>query len=124
MLSLCLKDYDIENELIFFSSRYMPKLQDLMSYDQPEFMVHIKGPKEYFLTDDGIFSQIGLVPGYAEGEKGVTMEYDNAKAIYRDKTKHLDQGSATIPVSDASQNKDVESLHVIPDPGRHSPHDC
>ena len=114
VLSLCLKDYDIENELIFFSSRYMPKLQDLMSYDQPEFMVHIKGPKEYFLTDDGIFTQIGLVPGYAEGEKGVTMEYDNAKAIYRDKTKHLDQGSATIPVSLASQNKDVESLHVIP----------
>jgi hypothetical protein len=113
ILSLCLKDYGIENELIFYSSRYMTKLEDLMSYDQPVFMVHIKGPKEYFLTDDGIFSQIGLIPGYAEGEKGVTMEYDNAKAIYRDKTKHMDQGTAKIPVSEASQNKVFETFHVI-----------
>jgi hypothetical protein len=114
ILSLCLKDYGIENELIFFSSRYMPKLEDLMSYDQPAFMVHIKGPKEYFLTDDGIFSQIGLIPGYAEGEKGVTMEYDNAKAIYKDKSKYLDQGSAKIPVSAASQNKVLETFHIVP----------
>ena len=83
----------------------MPKLEDLMSYDQPVFMVHVKGSKDYYLTDDGIFSQIGLVPGYAEGEKGVTLEYDNAKAIYRDKSKHLDQGTAKIPVSEAAKNK-------------------
>jgi hypothetical protein len=113
ILSLCLKDYGIENELIFYSSRYMTKLEDLMSYDEPVFMVHIKDPKEYFLTDDGIFSQIGLIPGYAEGEKGVTMEYDNAKAIYRDKTKHMDQGTAKIPVSEASQNKVFETFHVM-----------
>ncbi len=114
ILSLCLKEYGIENEMIFFSSRYMPKLEDLMSFDEPVFMVHIKSPKEYFLTDDGIFSQIGLIPGYAEGEKGVTLEYDNAKAIYRDKSKHLDQGSAKIPVSESSKNKILESYQIKP----------
>src|SRR4029077_15157986 len=34
-LSLCLTDYGVENQIIFYSSRYMPRLEDLMSYDQP-----------------------------------------------------------------------------------------
>ncbi len=112
ILSLALKEYEIDNELIFYSSRYMPKIEDLMSYDQPVFMVHVKGNKDYYLTDDGIFSQIGLVPGYAEGEKGVTLEYDNAKALYRDKSKHMDQGTAKIPVSPASKNKILETFQI------------
>lgn len=112
LLSLCLTEYGIDNELIFYSSRYMPKIEDLMSYDQPVFMVHAKGTKDYYLSDDGIFSQIGLVPGYAEGEKGVTLEYENAKALYRDKAKHMDQGSAKIPVSTAEKNKISETFQV------------
>jgi hypothetical protein len=112
LLSLSLKDYDIDNELIFYSSRYMPKIEDLMSYDQPVFMVHAKGSTDHYLTDDGIFSQCDLVPGYAEGEKGVTLEYDDVKALYRDKAKHMDQGSARIPVSKADKNKVSETLNI------------
>ncbi len=112
LLSLSLKEFEVANELIFYSSRYMPKIEDLMSYDQPVFMVHVKASKEYYLTDDGIFSQIGLVPGYAEGEKGVTLEYDNAKALYRDKAKHMDQGTAKIPVSAPDKNKITESFRI------------
>ena len=111
-LSLCLTDYGVDNQIIFYSSRYMPRLEDLMSYDQPVFMVHAKGSRDYYLSDDGIFSQIDLVPGYAEGEKGVTLDYDNAKDIFRDKAKHLDQGKATIPVSKADKNKILQKLQV------------
>jgi hypothetical protein len=112
LLSLILKSNDVDNELIFFSSRYMPKIEDLMSYDQPVFMVHSKSSKDYYMTDDGIFSQCGLVPGYAEGEKGVTLEYDDIKALYRGKEKHMDQGSIKIPVSKADQNKQLENLQI------------
>ncbi len=114
ILSLMLKDYGIDNELIFFSSRYMPKIEDLMSYDVPVFMVHVKDKKDYYLNDDGIFSQLGLVPGYAEGEKGVTLAFDDVKAIYRDNSRHLDQGTAKIPVSVAGRNKHREMIHITP----------
>ena len=112
LLSLILKNNEIDNELIFFSSRYMPKIEDLMSYDQPVFMVHAKSAKDYYLTDDGIFSQCGLVPGYAEGEKGVTLEYDDIKALYKGKEKHMDQGSIKIPIAKAEQNKQIEKIGI------------
>jgi hypothetical protein len=112
LLSLILKNNEIDNELIFFSSRYMPKIEDLMSYDQPVFMVHAKTAKEYYMTDDGIFSQCGMIPGYAEGEKGITLEYDDIKALYRGKEKHMDQGSIKIPISKADLNTQAEKMGI------------
>ncbi len=112
ILSMCLKDFDVDNDVIFYSSRYIPKLEDLMSYDQPVYMVHAKGSKDYYLTDDGIFSQCGMIPGYAEGEKGVTLEYESLKSLSKNKNKRMDQGSTTIPISKADDNKNTESLQI------------
>jgi len=112
LVCFILKDYGIENELIFYSSRYMPKIGDLMSYDQPLYMVHVNGAKSYYLTDDGIFSECGLVPGYAEGEKGVTLEFHDIKALYYNKSKYMDQGTSKIPISKADKNMQTEDLKV------------
>lgn len=113
LLSMFLKDFDVDNDIVFYSSRYMSNLEDLMSDDQPVYMVHTKGAKDYYLTDDGIFSQCGMVPGYAEGEKGVTLEYESLKSLAKSKNKRIDQGSAKIPISKAGDNKSLESLQIV-----------
>lgn len=112
VLSFLLNDNGIRNDLIFYSTRYMPRLQDLMTIDQPKYIVHVPGTKEKFLTDDGIFTEYGAIPSTAEGEKGVTLEYGSTKDLSKNKRKKMDQGNIVLPVSAAADNQAAETVEL------------
>lgn len=108
-LSLLLKNFEIPNELVIVSSRYSPLLRDYLSTDEPEYLVHVTGPNPVFLSDDGILTSYGILPGEYEGEKAYTLksgERNDSRA------SDIEQGSIVLPVSPASSNLRLERLLV------------
>jgi len=115
-LSLLLKDFDIDNELVVVSGRYSPELKDFLTTDEPKYLVHTLTGGSLFLADNGILSGFGIIPGDIEGEPGVTLQYGDSKSRNA-RAKDIAQGKIKIPVSSATANLRLEKLQVKMDPG-------
>ena len=111
-LSYCLADYEIENEVIFYPTRYMTRLSDMLTTDDLTYMVKAKGSKNYYMFDDGMFTSFNTIPYYAEGEKAITLSYGKLKDIMRGKESNILQSSMTIPISTADKNKRIENFSI------------
>jgi len=108
-LSLLLSFFEIPNELVVVSGRYSPLLRDYLSTDEPDYLVHVSVTPSMFLTDDGIISNFGLLPGEYEGEHGYTLKFAGKS---NSRSTDLEQGKIDLPVSTASSNIRMEKLNV------------
>ena len=114
-LSSLLSYFDIPNELVVVAGRYSPLLRDFLSTDEPDFLVHIIAIPNLFLSDDGILTNFGLLPGEYEGERGYTLKVIGKGDSH---SKDLEQGNIELPVSTASSNIRMEKLNVNISPGQ------
>ena len=109
-LSYSLADYGIENDVIFYPSRYMTRFSDMLTTDNVAYVVRATGSKSYYMYDDGMFTTFNQIPEYAEGEKAITLTYGKMKDIIKAKEDNITQSSIEFPISGPAQNKHLENI--------------